>query len=216
MRHLLLNQVIPRYLASQGNFLLHASALTLTSGQSMAIIGRSGHGKSTLAAAFHGKGATIISDDCILVSVKNGSVRAQGGLHGVRLLPDMKQALYAQDSAFTRYSPWSEKQQLLLHEEADHLADPYCRLDALYLLNDPEKEPAERIELRALPATQAVAALMHCAFNLDPGDPAAREANLAHASDMINKGLPVFELSFPRRLERLPELLTVIEQQMPS
>ncbi|NNL94737.1 MAG: hypothetical protein HKO64_03870 [Xanthomonadales bacterium] len=216
MRHLLLNQVIPRYLASRGHFLLHASALTLQSGRSVAIIGRSGHGKSTLAAAFHGRGASIISDDCIQISLANGQIQAHGGLHGVRLLPDMKQALFRQDSPFARYSPWSEKQQLLLHDETNGPSDQHCQLDALYLLNDPHIEPAEHVELRELPATQAVVALMHCAFNLDPGDAAAREANLAHASDVINTGLPVLELSFPRQLERLPELLTVIEQQMES
>jgi ABC-type multidrug transport system fused ATPase/permease subunit len=67
LRHLLLNQAIPRYLATMGRLVLHAGAVKLPNGQSVAVLGNSGFGKSTLVSSFHRNGAQLINDDCILL-----------------------------------------------------------------------------------------------------------------------------------------------------
>ena len=56
LRHLLLNQIIPRYLATNGRLILHASAVTLENGKTIAFLGNSGFGKSTLVSSFHRHG----------------------------------------------------------------------------------------------------------------------------------------------------------------
>lgn len=65
-RHLLLNQVLPLVLARRGRLVLHASAVSWD-GKVVVFLGRSGAGKSTLAAACAAAGATVVSDDCLVV-----------------------------------------------------------------------------------------------------------------------------------------------------
>lgn len=101
LRHLLLNQIIPRYLATTGRLVLHASAVTLANGKSVAFLGDSGFGKSTLVSSFHRHGAELINDDCILLENANHSVTAIGGLVGIRLFPDSVNAVFNEATGFT-------------------------------------------------------------------------------------------------------------------
>ena len=52
IRHLLLDQVIPRVLGQQGRLVIHASAVTLPNRKTIAFLGNSGQGKSTIASYF--------------------------------------------------------------------------------------------------------------------------------------------------------------------
>jgi hypothetical protein len=82
IRHLLLDQVLPRCLAHQGKVLLHASAVRLEQGL-LLFIGESGAGKSTLAGNFHQFGMPAVSDDCVWLresKVEIEAVPTYGGL----------------------------------------------------------------------------------------------------------------------------------------
>jgi ABC-type multidrug transport system fused ATPase/permease subunit len=93
LRQLLLNQIIPRYLATRGQLVLHASAVRLENGRSLAFLGNSGFGKSTLASSFHRNGAQLISDDSILLRPGDDGVTVIGGFPGIRLFPDSMHAV---------------------------------------------------------------------------------------------------------------------------
>ena len=56
LRHLLLDQVVPRMLGQGGELVLHASAVELDDGTGLAFVGPSGAGKSTLASSFQKPG----------------------------------------------------------------------------------------------------------------------------------------------------------------
>lgn len=210
MRHLLINQVIPRYLAHRGELVLHASALVLEKGVTIAFLGRSGHGKSTLASAFHQQGATLLSDDSILVDLEEGSALARGGLHGVRLLPDVKRALFRDAGKFERYSPYTEKQQMLFRSEPAHHLDQSGKLDLVYVLNDPGKEMSNEVRFEPVSLGDAVVSLMHCAFSFDPGDTASRTSGFEQAANLLDTGIELFKLSYPRDLSALPALVRAI------
>ena len=51
-RHLLIDQVVPRFIGQMGNLVVHASAVVLENGACIAFLGKSGWGKSTLRPAF--------------------------------------------------------------------------------------------------------------------------------------------------------------------
>jgi len=118
LRHLLLNQIIPRYLATSGRLVLHAGAVTLENGRTVAFLGNSGFGKSTLVSSFHRHGAQLINDDCILLECGAGGVTAIGGLVGIRLFPDSVNAVFNEATGFTNYTPYTDKQQLFLKDDA--------------------------------------------------------------------------------------------------
>ncbi len=208
MRHLLINQIIPRYLASQGSLIIHAGAASLENGSSVAFMGRSGSGKSTLASGFHQSGAELISDDCILLQPLEHEVKVIGGLSGIRLLPDSKNALFSESSGFTRYSPFSEKQQLLLSSNAAlDKPQPYS-LDALYILD--HSRDFETINIQQLPPSIAIMALIQCAFSLDPSDHETTGRNFHSIGLAMCENLDVFNLTYPRKHELLSNVVEAI------
>lgn len=65
---------------------LHASTVT-AGGTTIAMVGRSGMGKSTLAALLCGAGAALVGDDVLCVSFDNGRVKWRGRSPELRLRP---------------------------------------------------------------------------------------------------------------------------------
>ena len=88
IRHVLLDQVLPRLLAQRGHLVLHGSAVRTPNNQVLVILGDSGMGKSTLASAFACSGADVLSDDGVLLDFTPPRIRAVPGYPGLRLWPD--------------------------------------------------------------------------------------------------------------------------------
>jgi hypothetical protein len=207
LRHLLLNQVIPRYLATSGQLVLHASAVKLESGFTVAFLGSSGFGKSTLASSFHRHGAKLIDDDTILLKPGKESVTAIGGYPGIRLFPDSVRAVFSEGSGFTHYTPYTDKQQLLLQGDSDSgLIEPRV-LDALFLLADPSHEDlGDEVLIEPVSGSIAMMAAIQSAFSLDPSDRRMITRNFENIGQAISDRLPVFSLRYPRDHKRLPEV----------
>lgn len=89
--HLLLHQVLPLALSRTGRFVLHACAVETDSG-TVAFLGQSGSGKSSLAAACCRRGAALVADDALALDVHGETVRAWPTADGVRLWDDMRVA----------------------------------------------------------------------------------------------------------------------------
>ena len=212
MRHLLLNQIIPRYMASTGRLLLHASAVTLKNGKSVAFLGNSGFGKSTLTSSFYRNGASLISDDCILLSQIEDKTAAIGGFPCIRLFQDSMNAIFIDPDCFSSYTPYSDKQQIILEVAADSIqAEPYL-LDALFFLNDPlENELEEAIRIEPLSGSAALIAMVNCSFSLDPSDQQLIARNFYHIGQSITGKLELYSLFYPRNHERLSEVREAIE-----
>jgi len=211
LRHLLLNQIIPRYLATIGRLILHASAVTLESGKSVAFLGNSGFGKSTLVSSFHRHGAQLINDDCILLSCSEEGVTVIGGLVGIRLFPDSVNAVFNEAAGFTNYTPYTDKQQLFLKEEAGSAQPEPCVLDALFLLNDPKAEPegkeaVDEVCIEPVSGSEAMMAMIYSAFSLDPSDKKMIAGNFRNVGQALGEQLGLYSLKYPRVHERLPEV----------
>jgi hypothetical protein len=207
LRHLLLNQVIPRYLATSGHLVLHASAVTLESGHTVAFLGSSGFGKSTLASSFHRHGAQLIDDDTILLELGEQQVTAIGGFPGIRLFPDSVRAVFDEGAGFTHYTPYTDKQQLLLQDDSESsLIEPH-KLDALFLLFDPSHEElGDDVLIEPVSGSNAMMAMIQSAFSLDPSDRKTITRNFRNIGQTISECLDVFSLRYPRDHDRLPEV----------
>jgi len=223
LRHLLLNQIIPRYLATTGRLILHASAVTLENGKSVAFLGNSGFGKSTLVSSFHRHGAQLINDDCILLECGEEGVMVIGGLVGIRLFPDSVNAVFNEAAGFTNYTPYTDKQQLFLKGEAGSAQPESCVLDALFLLNDPKLEPADESgdeeganEIRIEPesGSQAMMAMIYSAFSLDPSDKKMIAGNFRNVGQALGEQLGLYSLKYPRVHERLPEVRAAVIERV--
>lgn len=91
---------LPYFLSLHDVFPLHASAVALNDREAAVFLGKSGDGKSTLAAAYAKRGAPLIADDVVLVfPSKDGAVRISGLDTVVALAPDSERFVNALDNA---------------------------------------------------------------------------------------------------------------------
>ncbi|MCZ6501278.1 MAG: hypothetical protein O6945_02045, partial [Gammaproteobacteria bacterium] len=93
LRHLLLDQVIPRYLGQLGELILHGSSIVLDSDDLCIFCGDSRTGKSTLAASFLSQGICTFSDDALLLLTEPETTLGFNSYTGLRLNPDAIRAM---------------------------------------------------------------------------------------------------------------------------
>lgn len=212
VRQLLLNQVLPRYLAHTGELLLHGSAVTLPNGKTVAFLGETGHGKSTLASYCHQHGARIIDDDCILLRSQSQRISITGGVPTIRLYPDSLRALGHNPAGFLPYMDHSDKQQMCLAEGST--PGPESRvLDALFLLAAPgETSAGDAVRIEPAAGQAAMMAILSSAFNLAPSDPDTMTRMFSHAAWVLTEGqgLQVNLLHYPREHAKLPQVLEAL------
>ena len=102
MRHLLLDQVIPRLLSHQGHLILHASAVCVNDNV-LLFLGESGQGKSTLAMALQQYGCSLLTDDCVKLEITDSQITCIPNYIGARLWPDSMTGLDLQAAQFKQY-----------------------------------------------------------------------------------------------------------------
>ncbi|MBK9316712.1 MAG: hypothetical protein IPM55_21055 [Acidobacteria bacterium] len=109
IRHLLLDQVLPRLLSHQGRLMVHASAV-LTSKGIIAFLGDTGWGKSTLAASLVQPGVSLMTDDCLSITEIEGTLFGIPAYTGLRLLPDSLGRLYPDSPEVMDFAHYSEEE----------------------------------------------------------------------------------------------------------
>jgi hypothetical protein len=203
VRHLLLDQVLPAVASGEHRFGVHASAVAID-GAAVGFIGRTGRGKSTLAAAFGLYGSPVVTDDCLLLALSPSGVVALPTYPSLRLSQETVSRLGASLHRPTRVAQYSSK----LRIGRDGIAGVRFRrrplpLARLYLLERRRGSAAPRIV--PLSRRQSYMELMKFRFRLDPRDPDAlrRECDqlvrTAHA-------VPLARLQVPFDLEALPDV----------
>jgi hypothetical protein len=200
LRHLLLDQVLPRCLAHQGKFMLHASAVRLEEGLIL-FIGDSGAGKSTLAGNFHQSGHPAISDDCIWLRDHDEGVAAIPTYGGLRLWEDSLEVLFASEQETHSMAHYSSKKRVPLQEDAQ--AGEGAPVLAVILLSPPAETSSSAVTLERLPNREAFIAVLKQTFQLDIMD-RARMTRHAEALGRMIPRLPAFRLSMARRYDLLP------------
>ena len=201
LRHLVLDQVIPRMWAHKGHLVLHASAVRLSSGRVVAFIGESGWGKSTLAAALEMRGSQLLSDDTISLSADRSRVQLTPSYTGLRLYEDSIARLGMTGQDWATVSHYSDKQRLA-HTKAEDQG--LFWLDTLYVMEPPDE--AKTISIKPITGAGLIAKLIKRSFLLDINDAdcAARQMGLAGA---VMRALPnARSLNYTRDYKQLPGL----------
>ncbi|TVS06618.1 MAG: hypothetical protein EA407_00540, partial [Rhodobacteraceae bacterium] len=172
-----------------------------------ALIGQSGHGKSTLTASLAQHGLSLLSDDALIVTPPpKATVKAV--YPGLRLMPDSLQALYPDTVTTTPMAEYSPKRRLPVDATGDPGAHP---LRLMIFLDPPNAE--EKIALRPMSQAEACMGLIANSFALDPTDRPRAARRLAQASALA-AAVPAFALSYPRRYECLPAVTETILQTL--
>ena len=156
VRLFLLGSAFGALLHQRGLLPLHANAIQIGHGAA-AFMGRSGAGKSTMAAAFLDRGFTLLADDVCVVTGDDGGVpMAQPGLPRLRLWRDAVEASGRSPDDLEIAFAGHEKYVVPTHSVQAVRAIPLSRI---YLLGElPAGETGQRI--RRLNGVEAVSAIM--------------------------------------------------------
>lgn len=200
VRHLLLDQVLPRALHRPDAPVLHASAV-LVHGGVAAFAGASGRGKSTLAAAFAQSGRPLFADDALRLLPRGGGFVALPGYPGLRLGGDSL-GLLGRPGPRVAEGHWKRR-------VVPRWAERPARLRAIYLVKG-----GRRVAIEQVPGPRRVAEIL--AAGMRPGhgqDDAAAELEGAVA---LADAVPVRVLRVPRRLEALPAVVAAVLGDRPA
>lgn len=210
VRHLLLDQVIPRVLNLRGKEALHASAVATPDG-ACAFMGEAGWGKSTLAGSFLGSGWAPLSDDCLTLKEDEGRILGVPSYPGIRLWPDAAATL----SGKTRFVPaaahFTGKRRVGI-DGREALAP--LPLKGLYVLAPPQKQGEEAaIKIEPLPPGDGLTELVRYAFPLDISDRVMLARQFLFFGKVVSR-IPVRRLTYPRDFSLLPAVQEAILRDM--
>jgi hypothetical protein len=206
----LLGPVLGLLLHQRGMLVFHANAV-LVDGSAVLFLGAKGHGKSTMAAAFLGRGYRVLADDVVALTPSgDGRFLVQPGLAQLKLWPDAVSAALGSDAAaLSRLVPVSEKRRLPV--ESAFAPDP-APARALYVLGG-----GPELRLRELRGQEALMALISNLYvpNLLHGRPQTQET-VRHLPDCARflQQVHACLLERPASLDLLPASVELIERDL--
>jgi energy-coupling factor transporter ATP-binding protein EcfA2 len=193
IRHLLLDQILPLALASQGELVLHAAAISVGAETSVVLCGCAGAGKSTLAAALSRAGLAATADDGVLVQFAD-AVRIAPSYPGLRLWPDAAAAAGYRVTALDDVAEYASKCRVPVPQPSDARAR---RLGAVYVI-----QPGPVLSFEALSGAAAIRAILEHAFRSDLREPRGLCRGL-NAAVRLASSVPIWTVRVPRDLSRV-------------
>jgi hypothetical protein len=155
LRLYLLGSAMGALLHQRGLLPLHANSIAV-GGSAIAFLGRSGAGKSTIAAWYHDQGFRVLADDVCVVTMDQATAWAQPGIPRLRLWKDALEASGRVTGDYERSFDDMDKFDVPTRAANQVRA---LQLAALYVL-DPPESGVGRSAIRRLPGAAAVEALV--------------------------------------------------------
>lgn len=194
-------KVAPLAQSIGGMLVLHGSAVRYE-GRTLAFVGWSGQGKSTLAAAFCNFGAAFYTDDALMLQ--------QHGQDGflvfpsqalIRLRDDSRKALVGRGASVQQPAHSPDKVHVLASQAHVHCVDP-TPLDHVFFLDGDE---SGAVQVRRLGTSEAFHRLIGHSILLDAGEPKLRARHLSQVGRLAQQPIH-YRLDYPRRYEALADL----------
>lgn len=211
IRHLLLDQVLPRYFAHfSTQTVLHCSSVIIGK-KAICFLGESGRGKSTIASGFVQAGFPLLADDCLEITVQSsGTISATANYTGLRLLPDSIQAI--QNPAANTLDPvahYTTKKRVNL-PGAELESYPVAAFFILELPQDTHS--GKQSSISTMSKSEAMKALLENSMVLDLNNQQYLRRQFNNLTTIIG-GCPNFYLiRYPREYDQLPIVIKTIEQ----
>jgi energy-coupling factor transporter ATP-binding protein EcfA2 len=208
IRHLFLDQVLPRCLAHQGKIMIHASAVLLKKGV-LLFIGSSGAGKSTLAGNFHQTGQPAIADDCVWIKGDLAQPRVVPSYGGLRLWEDSLKFLISETKPILPMAHYSSKKRVFLEGLTPNRISKGFPVQALIIISITEEESVSDISLELLSKREAYLELVKHTFMMDVNDMEGMTFLLQTLGSMM-PALNAFRLHMRRDYNLLPKVRKII------
>ncbi|HEU5317227.1 MAG TPA: hypothetical protein VFX49_14045 [Chloroflexota bacterium] len=192
---------------------LHASAVVTPRG-AVAFLGHPGHGKSTMAAHFLRRGATLLTDDVLPLRLLEGAVQGCPGLPFMKVWQSSVEGALGLPDHLPTLTEKYEKRQLAVAGRYDFASDPSA-MGAVYVLNryDPVRAGSATTTVRRLTRQQGITALLEHASNrafLSPVENAALLPLLAR----VTAQSPVRLLTYPSGFQHTTAVLEALHADL--
>jgi len=200
------NQLVPLALSRQGRPAYHASVVTVPGG-AVAFLGKTGMGKSTLAASFALDDAAFLTDDALLIEERDGGCLAMPSHASLRLWDDSVEALVDERIAKASAINYSSKARLLAGDALTYCEEPQSLL-AAYVL---ERQGAQDVTIRELSGLDRYMAWLGNSFLLDIEDHDLLSQHFEW-THRISGAVPTFALDYPRDYGILRDVQNAVRQ----
>jgi hypothetical protein len=200
----LLGQALSLALVNRGLEPLHGTAVVLDDGTAVAFLGANGAGKSTLAAAFLKAGASLLTDDLLLIELRDGGPVAHPGPPRIKLFPQMATRVLGDSASAGRMNP--ETAKLIVPIEPSRHVRTAATLRAIYAIAPPEVSGRRpHVGIEALGRRAAFVELVRATFNRQVVTRQRLERQL-NAMTALAGAATVKRLTYPRRIDDLSRL----------
>lgn len=201
----LLGPVLAFVLRLRGTLALHASAVIVGAG-ALLFAGAAGAGKSTTAAAFVARGATMLADDVAAIDWRDGAPFVRAGYPRLRLWDDSAAAIYGTSEALPLLTPtWPKR---FVDARTAFSVEP-APIRAVLILGDRDATT----HLRHLHGAEAVMALLARTSVPHLVDDTSRSAELAELARLVDT-IPILELHAREDLGAISEVLDAVEEAL--
>jgi hypothetical protein len=223
IEHLLVNQVIPLVLSLSGEFVLHSSAV-VSPGGALVFTGKTGQGKSTLAAALAVRGCPLLTDDSLLLRQTGRQVMAVPSYPSLRLWPEDTRHFEQLGAEISDVAHYTSKKRLRMDACRGSFAEKPVNTAALYVLTNDAGAPegfvpqggrgpdaSAAITISKLSSREAFMELVQHSIQMDRNDKVSLKAQTEKIAVLANT-IPAFRLSYPHDHALLPKVVdTVLE-----
>lgn len=187
----------------RGHLVLHASAVAMGD-RVVAFIAEKGHGKSTMAAALHARGYSLVTDDVLVLEEQpDGPPLVLPSYPQLKLWPDaLAQAMQRVPDGLPRVHPAIEKRVARLPNGVDRPLP----LAALFALR-----PGEAIQIRPLRGQEAFLELLLHTYTRVLLEQTRTSARHLQQVGHLARYVPVLALERPPGLDLLPDVVAAVE-----
>jgi len=208
IRHLLLDQVLPRYFCHLGCHVLHSACVSLGD-YAIGFTGESGWGKSTIAAFLNQQGHNLLTDDCLMIKHEKNHISCLASYRGMRLFDDSLSFL-DNPGHTSSVAHYVSKKRLIMTEAGKQAPLP---LRALFILNDPRLSTGgDAIEITPITGATAAIELVKCIFALDIKDTQKMGYQLQQLAKIGgHPSMAIYQLHYPRKQHLLPAVVAAIK-----
>jgi len=197
----LLSMVLSYALLKLEYEVLHATAVVVD-GAALALLGPSGHGKSTLAAAFLSAGYPVLTDDLLVLAESQDGILIPPGIPRIKLFPETAARFLPFPVAGEPMNPLTNKLVIPLPELHTWRAPALLR--AVYRLPDPwAARPRRTVRIARMPSKTAFLKLLAGTFNTSVLDPKRLKRHFETTSKILTR-VPIRSVSFQRELDYVP------------
>ena len=201
----ILGSCLAAIMEQRGMLCLHASSVSWND-EAVLFAGRSGIGKSTIAAALIKSGYQLRSDDVVPLEIRGGEILARKGLPFSKLWPDSLQKLDLNSDGLPKIRPCIEKRRISWTPELSDSEKP-LPIKEIFLLTTIQSSAIEVSKLNPFEAFASCKANVYRPqFLRDP----SRQKGLFETLTLLVKKTRVTRISRPKTTFKLSELVEAV------